>query len=63
MKINIATLNVKGMASPDEFTKIAILLKTYKDIDIFTLQETNINIENIQKTTKNGQRTPFGLHM
>ena len=54
MKINIATLNVKGMAGPDKFTKMANLLKTYKDIDIFTLQETNINIENVQKTTKNG---------
>ena len=52
MKINIATLNVKGMAGPDKFTKMANLLKTYKDIDIFTLQETNINIENVQKTTK-----------
>ena len=60
MKINIATLNVKGMAGPEKFTKTANLLKTYKDIDIFTLQETNINIENIQK---NGRRTSFGLHM
>src|SRR6185369_8118275 len=59
MKINIATLNVKGMAGPDKFTKTANLLKTYKDIDIFTLQETNINIENIQKTTKKWPKDSF----
>src|SRR2546421_1437427 len=59
MKINIATLNVKGVAGPDKFTKTANLLKTYKDIDIFTLQETNINIENIQKTTKKWPKDSF----
>ena len=59
MKINIATLNVKGMAGPNKFTKTANLLKTYKDIDIFTLQETNINIENVQKTTKKWPKDSF----
>ena len=59
MKINIATLNVKGMAGPDKFNKMANLLKTYKDIDIFTLQETNINIENVQKTTKKWPKDSF----
>jgi len=59
MKLRIATLNVKGMAGPSKFSKTANLLKTYKDIDIIAIQETNINIENLQKTTKKWPKDSF----
>src|SRR5947209_20633486 len=42
MKLQISTLNVKGLATPAKFTRTAKLLKKYKKIDIFILQETNI---------------------
>lgn len=52
MNLNIATLNVKGLATPKKYTKTANLLKTYKDIHIFTLQETNIHPSKIPFITK-----------
>ena len=52
MNIQIAMLNVKGMATPSKFSSIANLLKNYKKIDIFTLQEMNIRQENINFNTK-----------
>src|SRR6266516_1591600 len=59
MKINIATLNVKGMAGPDKFTKMANLLKTYKDIDIFTLQEVNYRLKTFYVPPDKIKRTTF----
>src|SRR6266487_1049648 len=52
MKIRIATLNVKSLATPSKFRKTANLLKKYKNIDIFTLQETNIHSDKIAFTTR-----------
>src|SRR6266487_5651262 len=52
MRIRIAILNVKGLATPSKFRKTANLLKKYKNIDIFTLQETNIHSDKIAFTTR-----------
>ena len=52
MNITIATLNVKGMAGSKKFSTTANLLKTYSDIDVFTLQETNIKKEKLEFAAK-----------
>ena len=52
MNIQIATLNTKGMATPSKFKNTATLLKSYKNIDIFTLQELNITSTNLKFITK-----------
>src|SRR4051794_7263026 len=52
MKIRIATLNVKDLATPSKFRKTANLLKKYKNINIFILQETNIHPNKITFTSK-----------
>ena len=52
MKIRIATLNVKGLATPSKFRNTTNLLKKYKNIDIFTLQETNIHSDKIAFTMR-----------
>src|SRR5581483_3671739 len=63
MTLMIATLNVKGVATPNKFKKTANLLKSYKDIHIITIQETNISPENLSKTAKKWPKesywTPF----
>ena len=43
--INIATLNVKGLATRKKLSETLTLLKTYNHIDIFALQETNISTD------------------
>ena len=43
--INIATLNVKGLATRKKLSETLTLLKTYNHIDIFALQETNITAD------------------
>ena len=43
--INIATLNVKGLATRKKLSETLTLLKTYNHIDIFALQETNISLQ------------------
>src|SRR5579883_1924299 len=57
--INIATLNVKGLATRKKLKETLTLLKTYTHIDIFALQETNITSEREEFAKQNWQLPSF----
>src|SRR5438270_3825919 len=52
MTLQSASLNVKGLATPSKFSFTANLLKKYKNINIITLQETNISPKKLLFTSK-----------